>query len=105
MCNEIFGPQTLESFYLGNRLNFSFRKALSELEATAIAGLRHHHLLKYQASLVPPLATTVAVAVATDSNMAQLNTKLLAFSCTQISQRTKMRGSIRGEMLCLVWLF
>ncbi len=38
--------------------------------ATALARFPRHHVLKYSTSLATPLATVVAVAVASNSDMA-----------------------------------
>ena len=45
-------------------------QAVSKMVATitAMAKLPHHHVLKYRLSIATPLATVVAIAVATNSD-------------------------------------
>ena len=47
-------------------------KTMSKLAATAtaLAAFLRHHVLKYSTTLATPLATVVAEAVATDSDLA-----------------------------------
>ena len=49
-----------------------------ELAATAMAGSRHHHALKYRASLATLLATVVAVADNTKTALILLCRKYVA---------------------------